>query len=368
MRSGLVLSGGGANGAYELGVLKALLLGGSPATAERPLHADCIAATSIGSFNAAVLLSHYHRRSWHEAVTALESVWIDQIAAPRAISSNGVFRYRPNFIDWFDVAQFRLNPWQPARVLAGDVTFLTRDWLTRVSGLVSGSGGLAHRFAELFDLSTFITPEPSERLVRSVVHPARIREAPIALRMTATQWEKGTLRIFANADFTDAAAASIVRASGAIPGIFQPVRIGGELFVDGGVVLNTPLKPAIDAGADVLHVIYLDPEPGALPLRSVGSTIDTMGRMFVASFAATMRRDIDVAASINRDVVAGRRPERRPITIHLYHPHEDTGGALGMLDFHRERIVALIDRGYRDAVAHDCAASGCLNVGRSGVS
>ena len=38
------------------------------------------------------------------------------------------------------------------------------------------------------------------------------------------------------------------------------------------------------------------------------------------------------------------------------------GGALGMLDFHRTRVAKLIDHGYRDALAHDCAKSGCVNV------
>jgi len=359
-----VLSGGGATGAFELGVLKALVSGRAPVTRNRPLQIDSIAATSIGSFNAAVLLSNYHER-WDEAVAALESVWVDRIASPRAISPNGVFRYRPDFLRWFDVSLW-LTPWQPVREFAGDATYLARDWMERVSGFVSGSGGLAHRFVELFDMSTFITPEPSEQLVRATVSPARIRESRVQLRVTATQWKNGMLRLFANPDFTDESAAGIVRASSAIPGFFPPVPIGGEPFVDGGVVLNTPLKPAIDAGADELHVIYLDPELGAVPLRPVGSTIDTIGRMFIASFASTMKRDLAVAAAVNRDIAAGRRRDgHRSVTIHLYHPRVDTGGALGMLDFSRQRIVELAELGFRDAIGHDCRAASCLNVSRS---
>lgn len=361
MKSALVLSGGGANGAYELGVLKALLRGTTPASRRAPLNPDIVAGTSIGGFNASVLVSQ-HDGGWGAALDALETAWVDRMAAPRAISSNGVFRYRPNFLEWLDLAELRLNPLRSARELAGDATFLARDWMTRASGLVSGSGGLAHRFAELFDLSTFITPEPSDDLVQALVVPSRVRRASVALSVTATKWEKGTLHVFRNHDFTDEAGTSIVRASGAIPGIFPPVAIGGDVFVDGDVVLNTPLKPAVDAGADELHVVYLDPAPGAVPLRPVSSTIDAIGRMFVASFAATMRRDLVVAASINRDIAAGKNGKHRPIAIHLYHPHVDTGGALGMLDFHRERVIELSDLGYRDTLAHDCGRSGCLNV------
>jgi len=88
--------------------------------------------------------------------------------------------------------------------------------------------------------------------------------------------------------------------------------------------------------------------------------------MFLASFAATMRRDLEVAAKRNRDIAAGRHHNsHRQIAIHLYHPKQDCGGALGMLDFGRGRIVALAEQGYRDAVAHDCAAQGCLNISES---
>jgi NTE family protein len=363
MSAGFVLSGGGATGAYEVGVLKALLLGHSPVTGHRPPHVKSIAATSIGTFNASVLLSHHDGHAWDGAVAALESTWLDKISATRAISPNGVFRYRPNFLEWLDPSLW-MTPWQPARAFATDAGYIARDWMARLSGLVSGSGGIAHRFAELIDISTFITPDPSEHLVRASLVPSRIRQSTVDLCVTATQWQNGTLRVFTNRDFTDDRAVDIVRASGAIPGFFPSVTIDGQPYVDGGIVLNTPLKPAIDAGADELHVVYLDPAPGAVPLRTMGSTIDTMGRMFVASFAATMRRDLEVAGKTNREIAAGhRRDTHRQITIHLYHPKEDTGGALGMLDFGRGRIVALAEQGYRDAVAHDCAASGCLNAG-----
>jgi len=361
--SALVLSGGGANGAYEVGVLKALFGGKSPTTRGSPLHASSIAATSIGTFNTAVLLSNYHRRSWDEAVAGLESVWLDRIAAPGVTSPNGVFRYRPNFLEWIDVAQFRLNPMQPARALASDAGYIARDFVARMTGFVSGSAGLATRLSELIDISTFVTPEPSAQLVRAVVNAQRMRESTIQISVTATNWANGTLRVFTNEDFTDAVAIDIVRASGALPGIFPPVLIGGELYVDGGVVLNTPLKPVIDSGCDELHVIYLDPEPGAVPLPKIASTIDTMGRYIVASFAATMRRDLEVAAKVNRRIREGKEDAgHRPITIHLYHPNRNMGGALGMLDFHRGRIEALVAAGYSDAVAHDCGKNGCLNV------
>ena len=361
MSSALVLSGGGANGAYEVGVVKALVEGQSPATGRRPLEPAVISSTSIGTFNAAVLLSNL-AGGWPDAASALRRVWSDRISCSSGVVRNGVLRYRLNPLDWTNISWIRDNPLGPVRDFADDASFLARDWSSRITGFLASSGGLVGRLGELLDMSTFLTPEPSEALVREVVVASRVRETPVQLRATTTEWQTGTLRVFENADFTDALGPSIVRASGAIPGIFPPVAIGKDIFVDGGVVLNTPLKPAIDARADELHVIYLDPAPGAIPLRHVSSMLDAISRMFVASYAATMRRDLEVAAKVNREVKAGRGKAGRAITIHLYHPFEDMGGALGMLDFHRTRIEKLIDHGYSDALAHNCAKSNCINV------
>ena len=373
-----MLSGGGANGAYEIGVLKALVRGGSPATGLLPLDPGVVAATSIGAFNAAVLLSNLSD-SWSDAIDALEQVWMQRISVGERASRNGVFRLRANPMSWIDVGLLRSNPLKPARDLAEDALFLARDWSARALEFTTSSGTLERRAADLMDLSTFVTPAPSAELVRDTVSLPRVRASRVDLRVAATRWSTGTLRVFSNADFTDAAGADIVLASSAIPGIFPPVVIGQEPFVDGGVVLNTPLKPAIDGGAETLHVVYLDPDPAAIPLKRVGSTIDTVGRMSTISFAAAMKRDLEIASRINRAIFTARDASRgepirameplhrggrdyRPIEIHLYHPASDWGGALGMLDFRRERVASLIERGYADALHHDCAKAGCVGV------
>lgn len=376
--TGVVLSGGGANGAYEIGVLKALVAGRSPATGHQRLDPRVIAATSIGAFNSAVLLSNL-TSSWEGAVGALENVWLDRISLGDRASRNGVFRLRGNPLSWLDINLLRTSPLKPALDLADDAVFLARDWSARAREFTTSQGSFERRAAELMDLSTFVTPAPSGDLVRESVSMAHVRSSPVMLRVAATHWATGTVRLFSNADFSDAVGADILLASGAIPGIFPPVAIDNEPFVDGGVVLNTPLKPAIDGGASTLHVIYLDPNPAAIPLKRVGSTIDTVGRMFAISFAATMKRDLDVASRINQGIHAAEAAARgesvraldplhmggrgyKPVQIHLYNPASDWGGALGMLDFRRERVESLIQRGYSDAISHDCAKAGCVGA------
>jgi hypothetical protein len=174
------------------------------------------------------------------------------------------------------------------------------------------------------------------------------------------------------------------------------VQIGPDVYVDGGVIMNTPLSPPINAGAEVLHVIYMDPDLSLLNPESLQSTLGILDRVLTINFAAAMSRDAELAQAINHSLrlvddvnagraltatsnmlkpflkVAGRVPARtaqgappyRPLTIHRYHPHDDLGGILGMLDFDRPHIMDLIRRGFQDAVNHDCRQSGCTLDGR----
>lgn len=87
-------------------------------------------------------------------------------------------------------------------------------------------------------------------LVESCVPYARIEEAAIPLRVVATSLETGEERVLSSGPAVDA-----VLASTAIPGVYPPVTIGGERLVDGGIVDNIPVGPAVDAGADEVVVL-----------------------------------------------------------------------------------------------------------------
>jgi hypothetical protein len=59
-------------------------------------------------------------------------------------------------------------------------------------------------------------------------------------------------------------------------------------------------------------------------------------------------------------LLSGQSGPFKNLTIHRYHPRDDVSGVLGLLDFNRNRIARLMDRGYKDAVEHDCRASQCV--------
>jgi NTE family protein len=72
-----------------------------------------------------------------------------------------------------------------------------------------------------------------------------------------------------------------IQASMALPGIFEPVTIGGRSFIDGGVVRNLPARDALDLGATVL--ICSDVSDPLLPADSLNSALETMTQvMFFA--------------------------------------------------------------------------------------
>ena len=99
-----------------------------------------------------------------------------------------------------------------------------------------------------------------------------------------------------------------------MPGIFPPVEIPPEVFVDGGVLMNTPLAPAIHAGGTEIHVVYLDPEISPIPLSEFQTTLDTLQRTFSIALAGIFNRDIEAAERINRSLALAlglERSERR---------------------------------------------------------
>ena len=361
---GLVLSGGGAYGAYELGAIKALFEKGVLN------QAGVVTGTSVGAFNAAVLCMH---GGGAEALRRLEDVWLHVIAESKSGTPNGVLRLRGNPLS------------SSVRGFVQDSMYLARAGFDRGTAFFSARGGIFSRSLELVDISAFISVEPLKRTIASEISCAQIRESPVQLRVVATDWERGGYRVFTNADLTSAA----ILASTAIPSLFPPVHFDNTTWVDGGVTMNTPLKPAVQAGANVIHVVSLDASLHRVAASELDNTVEAMMRTLSIAIATAIREDMSTAAWINHGLaalekarsgeeltseevrdfvrVAAQLEQRargelqlQPVTIHHYHPIDSLGGPLGLLNFGRDAVMELIARGRRDALAHDCKESGCV--------
>jgi NTE family protein len=383
----VILSGGGASGAYEVGVLKALFAGDSPATDYLPLMPDIFAGTSIGAYNASLLVAETPNRG-SSAVDYLEHIWLDCLPQDDATGHNFIARYRADPFEFLDPRFVLRNPFQDSLQVADDLAFLTRDFFNRALLFLQSSDDIETRVLKLVDLSIIISNDPERRLIRETINFDSICRSDKILKVATTNWRTGDLRIFGNKDLDEERGPKAILASTAIPGIFPQVEIEGEYYADGGVVMNTPLNLGIDAGADILHVIYLDPEVKAIPLLPVRNTIDTFSRLFAIQFAATVNRDITVAKQINEGLEVIKRAvaggpvsgkdarafilvakrifnvpdysKYRQITIHRYQPRDTLRGVLGLLNFSRNKSLTLIQQGFEDAISHNCEANQCI--------
>jgi predicted acylesterase/phospholipase RssA len=412
--TGVVLSGGAAHGAYEVGVLKALLTGAVDTTGGVPLDPDVITGTSIGAYNGAVLTAQLEMEDALEAVRSLENIWLNIIPQDEGDPGhNHIYRFRGNPIDLLRPGTLARQPARVAAWFGNDALFFGQQLFQRGARfLFSPNPSLTQRSLELIDLSALISREPTERLLQRTLDLGLVRQSRRTLFLAATNWRTGGLKLFTNADVSEAARQSgydvlrlftdadgtdlsgylAVLASSALPGVFPPVALGGDIYVDGGLSLNSPLGPAFlvaTPGPDTVHVIYLDPESQDIPLQPLQSTIETMDRLTAIILSHAVDADMYVAGCVNRgldlvsraaqgerlepgalrtvvesasylvDGIGGRIPDS-PKTIHRYRPSRYLGGTLSLLDFSRPRVAELIALGFQDAVNHDCQVSHCV--------
>lgn len=341
----IILSGGGAYGAYEVGVLKALLAGASPATGFQPLVPEIVTGTSVGAYNATFLVSRLGAGG-AQAAEELERVWLERIAGGPGRCGNGVFRIRLDPGEYVQPSCYRPDPLRPLRTTAEDGVFFAAQLLARTASALRSRGPLLRRAIEEVDLSAAIDSRPYDELIRETIDFDAVDRSPVALSVFATALKTGAPRRFDNGSGTLTARA--VQASASIPGVFPPTIVDGEPYVDGGLSINTPLAPALTAGADVLHVVFLDPKVRDIAIRVPLSTVTEIYRMTAIIFANETRAQIVAIDRVNRGL---RTPEERPIEVHVYRPSADlVVGLAGFLEFERSYARKLIAAGYEDAV------------------
>jgi NTE family protein len=233
---GLVLPGGGARAAYQVGVLKGIA---SLFPQQAPNPFPIVVGTSAGAVSAAVLATEAYR--WQQAIGALDQVWSD-----------------------FHVQQvFRVDAWS-----------MLRSGLHWMLSLVSGGvllppplalfdnaplrGLLAHRI-EWSGLQRSIDAGHLEALALCATSYASASSVAFFQGGSkVTEWarqqrigRRTTLRL------------EHVMASLGVPFLFPPVQLGEEYFGDGAQRQLWPLSPAIHLGADRLLVIGIRAEHGA---------------------------------------------------------------------------------------------------------
>jgi len=301
-REALVLAGGGARAAYQVGVLRAICEW-LPKNAPCPF--EVLVGTSAGAINATAIAAHASHLN--EAVYALERVWgnftVDQVMRVSRISM----------------------------LRAG------LQWLLSMLSF----GHLLPPPRALLDTS------PLRELLPRMLHFERLRESiaagPVeALAVAATSYASGRAVAFFEArpgvqEWTRVRRAGIRReidlevlmASSAIPFIFPAAPVDGEYYGDGAMRQLAPLSPAVHMGANRLLVVGT--RVGAAATLLADSTDppspgDLLGFVLDSLFADGLSIDLERLQQVNTMLLAGETeptPGRKPIDVLVIQPSVD---------------------------------------------
>jgi NTE family protein len=160
------------------------------------------------------------------------------------------------------------------------------------------------------------------KFVRDNIGSRTIEQMRIPLGIVATDLDSGQAILFEVGD-----AGTAVRASSAVPAVFQPVNIGGREYVDGGLVAPVPVRFARQMGAEIVIAVDISVAPEG---NATGDAV----RMLLQTFAIMGRsinnfelRDADIVvrprlpgvssadfSSRKRSIQAGRDAARAQMT------------------------------------------------------
>jgi len=305
---GLVMSGGGARAAYQVGFLRSL------GHHHKDIHFPIITGVSSGAINAAYLANE--SGTLHEKAERLAEIWGN-------LTIDHVFR-----VDSMSIARHVLS------------------WGVR---LITGGAANAIMTRSLVDTG------PIRNLLKDILKPEHGRLTGIekninegvlrAIAITASSYTTGQSiswvqgnnvaaweRAHRKSVFSDINIDHIM-ASASLPMFFPSVYVNGSWYGDGGIRLTAPLSPAIHMGARRLLAIstrHLQPvrEAKQVKIDDYPSPARVIGAMYNAIFLDVFDNDAlrleRVNTLINR-LSEERRDGLVPVKLLLLRPSEDLG-------------------------------------------
>lgn len=317
----LVLSGGGARAAYQVGVLRAI--------AEHAPHLELpiITGVSAGAINAAYLAAH--PGPFRLAVEGLADAWQ---------------RLTPDRV-------YRVRPLELGRAAARTVL---RALVTRAEGPPSVRG-----LMDVEPLRRFLARTVDLTGIQRNIGRRRLR----ALALSTTCYETGETVTFVQGQddipmwrrhMRRAVRTTVtlehVMASSAIPIVFPAVSLGDAFYGDGSVRQTAPLAPAVHLGARrVVAVAMRAHPPGGPPVLNAPldgdypSTVQVLGLLLHSVFLDSLDADAERLERVNHllaRVPLDQRPEKlQPVDLLMLRPSRDLGAMAREFDLPLPRSV-----------------------------
>jgi NTE family protein len=276
----VVLPGGGARGAYEIGALSVLL----PALEQRGERVSVWCGTSVGAINAAALASRAHLAA-AEQVARVQEIWSElrkQDVISRLVGPGGARVLLRLIGHAFGVPGVGLASVLDPSPLRGSLERWI-DWGQVGKNIRAGHADALCVIATLID-----TGQPIGFVSARTPLPGRVDEQ---IRYVRTEVR-----------------AEHIRASAAIPVLFPTVEITSPddvagHYTDGGTRLNSPIKPAIDLGAGRVIVVGLEPftagEQAPRHVRRAPSIADVAANVLDGLLVDQVATDLRRVATIN---------------------------------------------------------------------
>jgi len=193
-----------------------------------------------------------------------------------------------------------------------------------------------------------IRGEALQNFINRAVQNRPLEKLNFPFAVVATDLQSGERIVFRSGNTGIA-----VRASSSVPGVFQPVKIAGREYVDGGLVSPVPVRAARALGADIVIAVDISRKPDDAKIRdSVDMLLQTfaiMGRT-LASYELT---EADVVIRPATAAIGGSDFTARNIAI-----LEGERAALAALEPIRARIAAAAHHGPPSVPARQEADAG----------
>jgi len=168
------------------------------------------------------------------------------------------------------------------------------------------------------------------KIIEAGIDFENLEDAEIPLEVVTTSLTDGRERWL-----THGPAVEAILASSAIPSIFPPVTIDGDVLVDGGVVNNVPISRALSAGCDRIYVLlcgplHYHPPPPRRPAEAA------LTAFFVAVHARFVRELAALPAGVDVIVFSGGGEPAGQ--------YRDFSGTATLIDEGRAEVAAVLDR------------------------